>query len=166
MRSYTLTGNSLKAARRRIGLNQTDFGRSLGLSSSTVSYWECKDTIKISQLGPHGALRDICEALRLPDFPQPNTRGQAWELFERHQSSLDRDIERRIAEWEEREAIRASKRRVRCGAKTRKGTPCRNMSEPGRKRCKFHGGMSTGPKTAEGKARIAEAQRKRWGSVR
>ena len=27
----------------------------------------------------------------------------------------------------------------------------------GKKRCKFHGGSSTGPKTAEGKARIAAA---------
>jgi DNA invertase Pin-like site-specific DNA recombinase len=30
------------------------------------------------------------------------------------------------------------------------------------KRCRFHGGLSTGPRTAEGKARIAEAQRRRW----
>ena len=28
-------------------------------------------------------------------------------------------------------------------------------------RCRFHGGLATGPKTAEGKARIAEAQRRR-----
>jgi hypothetical protein len=35
-------------------------------------------------------------------------------------------------------------------------------SEAGRRRCKFHGGLSTGPKTAEGRARIAEAQRRRW----
>lgn len=52
--------------------------------------------------------------------------------------------------------------RVICGAKTRKGTPCRCKSEPGKRRCKFHGGMSTGPKTAEGRQRIAEAQRRRW----
>ena len=53
-------------------------------------------------------------------------------------------------------------RRVPCGALTRKGTPCRALSEPGRRRCRFHGGRSTGPRTAEGKARIAEAQRRRW----
>ncbi|WP_420026550.1 HGGxSTG domain-containing protein [Fuscovulum ytuae] len=49
------------------------------------------------------------------------------------------------------------------GAKTRKGEPCRNNSESGKRRCKFHGGMSTGPRTEEGRARIAEAQRARWG---
>jgi len=64
---------------------------------------------------------------------------------------------------QEREAQRLVRLRVLCGAKTtRKGTPCKNMSEPGRRRCKFHGGMSTGPKTAEGRERIAEAQRQRW----
>ena len=59
-------------------------------------------------------------------------------------------------------AIRSAAERVRCGAKTRKGTPCRLLSEAGRRRCKFHGGMSTGPKTIEGRKRIAEVQRKRW----
>lgn len=50
----------------------------------------------------------------------------------------------------------------RCGARTRKGTPCKCMPIPGRRRCKFHGGLSTGPKTAAGKARISEAQKRRW----
>ncbi|WP_342666561.1 HGGxSTG domain-containing protein [Gemmobacter nectariphilus] len=59
------------------------------------------------------------------------------------------------------EAARA-RRRVPCGAKTRKGTPCRCKSEPGKRRCKFHGGLSTGAKTPEGRERIREAQRRRW----
>ena len=49
-----------------------------------------------------------------------------------------------------------------CEATTRIGANCRNKVVPGMQRCKYHGGKSTGPKTAEGKARIAEAQRKRW----
>lgn len=39
----------------------------------------------------------------------------------------------------------------RCGATTRKGTPCRCRVLPGKTRCKFHGGLSTGPKTTEGR---------------
>jgi hypothetical protein len=35
-------------------------------------------------------------------------------------------------------------------------------AEPGKARCRFHGGKSTGPKTQAGRARIAEAQRLRW----
>lgn len=52
--------------------------------------------------------------------------------------------------------------RPMCGAKTRNGAPCRMKIEPGRKRCRLHGGLSTGPKTAEGRERIAAAQRRRW----
>lgn len=56
--------------------------------------------------------------------------------------------------------------RQKCGAMTRKGTPCRCKPLPGKRRCKFHGGLSTGPKTSEGRERIAEAQRRRWASWR
>lgn len=41
--------------------------------------------------------------------------------------------------------------RVVCGAKTQSGKPCRAMSLPNKKRCKWHGGCSTGPRTASGK---------------
>ena len=47
-----------------------------------------------------------------------------------------------------------SGRRVVCGARRhRDGQPCQAKSEPGKKRCRFHGGRSTGPRTPEGKAR-------------
>lgn len=47
-----------------------------------------------------------------------------------------------------------SGRRVVCGARRhRDGQPCQAKSEPGKRRCRFHGGRSTGPRTAEGKAR-------------
>ena len=42
-----------------------------------------------------------------------------------------------------------------CGAKTRAGTPCKLKSIFENGRCKFHGGLSTGPTTAEGKQRSA-----------
>lgn len=44
--------------------------------------------------------------------------------------------------------------RVPCGAKRhRDGKPCEALSEPGKRRCRFHGGRSTGPRTEAGKAR-------------
>lgn len=44
--------------------------------------------------------------------------------------------------------------RVTCGAKRhRDGQPCQAKSEPGKRRCRFHGGRSTGPRTPEGKAK-------------
>jgi len=42
-----------------------------------------------------------------------------------------------------------------CGAKTRAGTPCKRKDLFRSGRCKLHGGMSTGPKTLEGKRRSA-----------
>ena len=40
-----------------------------------------------------------------------------------------------------------------CGAKTRQGRPCKNTRIYKNGRCKNHGGLSTGPRTEEGKAR-------------
>jgi hypothetical protein len=51
-----------------------------------------------------------------------------------------------------------------CGATTRRGTPCQCKAietKRGAWRCKLHGGKSTGPTSAEGKARIAAAARAR-----
>lgn len=44
-----------------------------------------------------------------------------------------------------------------CSAKTRTGTACQKPPIKGKTRCRLHGGLSSGPKTAEGKARIAAA---------
>ena len=52
--------------------------------------------------------------------------------------------------------------RPKCGARNRQGEPCAVRVEPGKARCRFHGGLSTGPRTIEGRARVAEAQRQRW----
>jgi len=82
--------------------------------------------------------------------------------------------------WREQEAHEARVRRYQrvirqawrrlereCGARCKSdGHPCRNTPEPGRTRCKWHGGMSTGPRTVEGRERIAEAQRRRWAEWR
>src|SRR5579872_4704179 len=52
-----------------------------------------------------------------------------------------------------------------CGARTRDGGRCVAPVAPG-KRCRHHGGASTGPRTPEGRARCSEAGRRgakaRW----
>ena len=53
-----------------------------------------------------------------------------------------------------------------CEAKTRQGTACRKRPLRGKRRCRLHGGLSTGPRTAAGRARIAEAQRARHAAKR
>lgn len=49
---------------------------------------------------------------------------------------------------------------LRCGAKTRAGTPCKRRDLYRSGRCPMHGGLSTGPRTVEGKARS------RWNAKR
>ncbi len=89
-------------------------------------------------------------------------RQATWEARQQVRQRAEQLVQRRA----EREAERALRELARCGALTRKGQPCRMLSEPGRRRCKFHGGKSTGPRTPEGLARTAEAQRKRWSAWR
>ena len=49
----------------------------------------------------------------------------------------------------------------RCGAKTRKGTPCLCPAMRYKKRCRMHGGASTGPRTSEG---LSRSKRANWKS--
>ena len=48
----------------------------------------------------------------------------------------------------------------RCGAKNRRGVPCQGPAMRGKSRCRFHGGASTGPRTAAGLAHLAAANTK------
>lgn len=51
-------------------------------------------------------------------------------------------------------ASRAGAEHAKCGAmRHRDGHPCQARPEPGKRRCRFHGGRSTGPRTAEGRSR-------------
>jgi hypothetical protein len=57
------------------------------------------------------------------------------------------------------------RRKILCGASSKGGAPCqckaiRTMR--GAWRCRLHGGPSTGPKTGEGRAPIAEAAPAGW----
>ncbi len=45
----------------------------------------------------------------------------------------------------------------KCLALTRYGTACQKPPIKGKTRCRLHGGLSSGPRTAEGRARIAAA---------
>lgn len=157
-----MTGAELRAARKAAKVTQADLAKRIGVSRDTVQYWEAK-----AQIGWHGAWRLMAEALGLRiNFPS-NARAGAWGVSWREQVDAQAEalFAAYLARTIERQAQRLATLRVICGAKTRKGGQCRNKSEPGKRRCKFHGGKSTGAKTPEGLARIAEAQRRRWARV-
>lgn len=147
-----MTGEELAQKRKAAGLRQVDLAQRVGIGRHAVSYWESKTLVDLSAW----AVKRMAEVLDLPK-PRPMA---AWEqrLAEREAELFAAEVARIKARAE----AYAAKRRVRCNAKTRKNTPCRCKSEPGKRRCKFHGGMSTGARTPEGLERIREAQRRRW----
>jgi hypothetical protein len=65
----------------------------------------------------------------------------------------DRMLERVEAEKAARPMVISKRSRMKCGAFARStGKPCR-MKALANGRCRLHGGLSTGPKTVEGKAK-------------
>jgi len=46
----------------------------------------------------------------------------------------------------------------RCGARTRQGTPCQSPAYSHNHRCRLHGGLSTGPRTEAGRARLVASK--------
>lgn len=150
----------LAARRKAAGLTQRQLAEAAGVGQTAVQYWEAAP-----HLDPRGwAVQRMVEALGWyiprPDF-RTDTHARGDGLLD-PTATMDAWAARQLASYQEREAQRAARRRVVCGAKTRKGMPCRNKSEPGKRRCKFHGGLSTGARTPEGIAHIVEAQRRRW----
>lgn len=145
-----MTGDDLKQERVARKLSRRALAELCGIHMDTVRYWEGKPRL---DLRGH-AVKRMLEAL-----------GITWTEPPRQQSRLSHcgyflaPLRARDGVLSHHGILRGPKR---CGAKTRKGTTCSAKPIPGKARCKFHGGLSTGPKTPEGRARIAEAQRRRW----
>lgn len=157
-----ITGPQIKALRRAQNINQTQMAKEIGCSRHAVSYWETQREPMGWRRIKWGVPARMLKALNCEVLPNcavlMRARGDGVLDIDGQQAALDREC----ARANEKMAQRAMRARVVCGARTRKGRPCRMVSELGKKRCKFHGGMSTGPRTTKGKARIAEAQRQRW----
>ena len=149
-----MTGSELRALRLSRSLSRPALASLTGVHPDTVKYWEEKPAVDLRGHAPKRMLR----ALGVEDFP--NSRSIQEQRADR---GFLRTTRARGGVLD-REGIFL--RHARCGALTRKGTPCRAMSLPDKTRCRFHGGASTGPRTDEGRARIAEAQRKRWAAWR
>lgn len=150
------------------GLTQAALAQRAGIGRHAVSYWECRDRLDLRGWAVLRMLKALGIEPPVPHYCEQYARAGGWGLSptDRLKAQIVAETEKRMAEWRAREAARAARRRVICGAKTRKGTACRNKSEPGKRRCKFHGGKSTGPRTPEGRARVAEAQCRRWTASR
>ena len=69
------------------------------------------------------------------------------------------------AKWYELRKVYGNPKQI-CGARKKTGERCRSKMLHRGGKCKFHGGLSTGARTPEGKAKsIAAMQAGRWKSV-
>lgn len=155
-----MTGNDLAALRRSTGLSQSALAKRVGVSRQAISYWENKPALD----GRTQTLAAIARAFGPPDRLRILNSRAGLGFVRLQLSGLITLAHLRVfhAATALRSAVCAQMHRQDCGALTRRGMACKLKSEPGKARCRLHGGLSTGPKTTEGKARIAEAQRRRW----
>ncbi len=80
----------------------------------------------------------------------------------KHLERSNRALQRIIREYDRR--VTKKRDRPLCGAMTRAGIPCQaravwdtDKDKPRNGRCRMHGGLSTGPRTPEGKRRSLDA---------
>ena len=80
---------------------------------------------------------------------------------------LNRNGDLVLSLWAKEPRIRRADR-PRCKARTRRGKPCgapvvwdKHLDQPRNDRCRMHGGLSTGPKTAAGRDSIRASNRRR-----
>ena len=90
------------------------------------------------------------------DRRRPRPRGQETEV-RYHSTTLVEDNPMAICEIHGKDPQRCGAMAKHADAFRVRGRRCRNWPVPGRTRCRFHGGLSTGPKTPEGKAAVVAA---------
>lgn len=168
--TYPVTGSDIRKARKAAGLTQRRLADLAGLHVNSVKRLERFRRVLRSSF--HALER--CQA-HLPTlspvgrFLTPwvpagaSFTGFSWQQGQFSDAGKNARPQHGVIEkpaWRPRKADRP-----RCGAKTRKGSPCQ---APAREngRCRMHGGLSTGAKTEAGRQRIREAQHRRWARYR
>lgn len=177
-RRLPITGDQIREARLAIGLTQVELGARAGFHRQCIVRLEGYGSLGILR-SSEVSTRAVVKALELPDnvlFITTNARAPprvtewleivhaqaeaaAQEISEAAKSRRKKREARKQAWRLDREAALKKLKPV-CGARNRRGQPCQSKKLLRGGKCKFHGGMSTGPKTPEGLARCAEAGRR------
>jgi len=134
-----LTGEHLPSDQTRV-LTELDIRFAVLPNGSVVVM---RKTIADRNQHLHRLWRKHCEG-----YEEYEEALEAW-----HELPLDI---RRITSQPESPKFPEELRDVTCGAKTRKGTFCKRLDLAINGRCRLHGGLSTGPRTMEGKQRSAQ----------
>ena len=177
-------GAQIRAGRALLGWTRADLANTAGLHRNAVAYWERHDVIPTAMI-PYAVKRMAAALLeagvkpvmspaagvrlvrgdqipRTTRSPAPARHGVSHGATAgpRHVGARH-GVQDAAARPKAARSTADREEAPRCGARTRRGTACvRKGLANGR--CPNHGGKSTGPKTAEGRARIAARQRLRW----
>ena len=141
-------GQCLRKLRKSSGLSQARLAKLAAVGCHTVSRWENKERF-------HRRSRSLKSIIAVLETLRRNstslTRARLGGVLRSRGVEQVQTATLKYALRRQKQAPSDARKRVLCGAKTRKGSPCRLISEPEKRRCKFHGGKSTGPKTFEGR---------------
>lgn len=97
--------------------------------------------------------------IKYGEIENPMTSGQSPELSDAYARASD--FGKPGPEFPPPSRGPARAEQSRCGAKRhRDGQPCQSRPEPGKRRCRFHGGRSTGPTSPEGRRAALKNLRK------
>ena len=137
-------GSLLRDARLSYGVSIRAVARAAGVAPSTVIRWERKEFLPKA---PTQALRFIAQVLRVRLIDSNRRVSKGPHAYFSQFSGRDRAI-------------------APCNARTRSGGECKNSPILGKQRCRLHGGLSTGPKTMEGRLKCSYAARNMWANRR
>lgn len=134
------SGSTLRDARMSCGASIRAVARAAGVAPSTVARWE--RTIRLP-IAPTRALQNIALTLSVRIFERegPNLEGP-------HAHISPQEVKVRVV--------------ALCNARTRSGHKCKNAPTVGKRRCRLHGGLSTGPRTMAGRLKCSYAARNMW----
>lgn len=149
----------LRACLKAAGWTCAGLARKAGVDRTTVHYW----LRKVGPLQGHAPalFRKAFIAAGIDIGPDLKSTATPFERIDPF-AWVDAMVEAKLG----RERLRLAAKAIHCGAIRTNGKPCPAKPVPGKKRCRFHGGCSTGPRTPEGRMRIADAQRKRWAKAK
>jgi hypothetical protein len=177
------TGAQIRAGRALLDWSQQDLADAAGLNVNSIRYWEWQAECPSGLYREPVACRRIRQVLasagvKILSDPAPGVQLQGKATIKPHQRAPARarasrgvTVEEIVADKTPANTLCTSqaitqKPRTRCGAKTRSGQACRRRGLGRGGRCANHGGASTGPRSDEGRKRIALAQKKRWAQLR
>jgi hypothetical protein len=99
--------------------------------------------------------------MKQPNYTQVEADSQWRQLLANLSPEVAQALRKSEAGRSLRQSAPAKEKGPLCSARTRSGAPCQCRAVDSRARCRLHGGLSTGPKTPEGRARIIESNRRR-----